>query len=190
MLDVSVEGVERRNREREPRDDARKERSQRKREPHGVARLGDPPQAQCDDDAEHDPERDEVRADDRQRYELPRKAHLADQVRVLEEAPRRRLRRSREEHPRRQPAEQEEPVVVTPDLGDAPEHREDEEVDEHEHERMQQRPAEPEHGTAVLRPDVTPEQASEELAIPNYVGVNGHRDQSRSAGRWTTLLRS
>ena len=189
MLDVAIEGVERRDRKREAGDDAGEERAEREREPHRVARVGKPPEAQHDDDAEHHREGDEVRADDRERHELAWEAHLADEIRVLEQAPRGRLRRGREEHPRGQAAEQEEPVVVAADLGDAPEHREDEQVHEHEHERVQQRPAEPEHRAAVLRADVAPEQASEELAIANYVGVNGHRGESRATGRSTTLSR-
>ena len=152
-----------------------KQGAEREGEPDRFPRLGDPPEAQHDDDGEHHGEAHEVRADDRERHELPWEAHLADEVRVLEQAPRRRLRRGREEHPGGKPAEEEEPVVVGPDLGDPPEHREDEQVHEHEHERVQERPAEPEHGAAVLRPNVAPEQASEELAVANYVGVNGHR---------------
>ena len=182
VLDVAVERVERRDREREAGDDAREERAERDREPDRVARLGDLPEAQHDDDAEHHREAHEVRADDRERDELAREAHLADEVRVLEEAPRRRLRRRREEHPRGKPAQEEEPVVVAPDLGDAPEHREDEQVDEHEDERVQERPSEPEDGAAVLRADVAPKEAPEELAIANYVGVNGHAEQSRATG--------
>ncbi len=159
------------------------------REPDRVARVGDLPEAQHDDHAEHYGEADEVRPDDRERHELPRKAHLADEVGVLEEAPRRSLRRGGEEHPRWEPAEQEQPVVVAPDLSDAPEHGEDEQVDEHEHERVQKRPPEPEDGASVLRADIAPKEASEELAVPNYVGVNGHREQSRATGCSTTLSR-
>ena len=49
---------------------------------------------------------------------------------------------------------------------------------------------ETEDGTAVLGPDVAPEEAPEELAVSNYVGVNGHREESRPTGWWTTLSRS
>ena len=38
---------------------------------------------------------------------------------------------------------------------------------------MQQRPPEPEERAAVLRANIAPEQASEQLAVANYVGVNG-----------------
>ena len=150
---------------------------------------GQPPEAEHGDDTEHHGEAHEVRPDDRERHELAREAHLADEIRVLEEAPRRRLRRGREEDPGGKTAEQEEPVVGAPHLRDAPEHGEDEEVDEHEHERMQERPPEPEHGAAVLRAQVAPEEAPEEVAEANYVGVNGHARQSRSAACSITLSR-
>ena len=141
------------------------------------------------DDAEHDRERDEIRADDRERHELAGEADLADEIRVLQEAPRGSLRRGREEDPGGQATQQEEPVVVAADLGDAPENGEDEQVHEHEDERVEERPAEPEDRAAVFARDVAAEEASEELAMTNYVGVNGHRGESRATGRSTTLSR-
>ena len=45
--------------------------------------------------------------------------------------------------------------------------------------------AEPEERAAVLRADVAPEEAPEELAIANYVGVNGHAE---SLGRQEARL--
>ena len=181
--------VQRGDGERESGDDAREERAERDRQPDRVAGLRDLPQAQRHHQAEHHGEAHEVRPHDRERDELTRKAHLADEVGVLEQRPRRGLRRRREEHPRGKPAEEEEPVVVTPDLGDPPEHREHEQVDEHQDERVQERPPEPEERAAVLRADIAAKEAPEQLAIANYVGVNGHREQSRAAGRSTTLSR-
>ena len=177
MLDVPEERVQRGDRERDPGHHAREERAQREREPHGVARLGNAEQAQDDDDDEHHREADEVGRHDREWDELARKTNLADEIRVLEQAARRRLRGRGEEHPGRQPAEEEEPVVAAPHLGDAPEKRENEQVDRHQDEWMQERPGEAEHGAAVLGPEIPPEEAPEELAVTDYVGVNGYGER-------------
>ena len=48
---------------------------------------------------------------------------------------------------------------------------------------MEERPPEPEHGTAVLRAEVAPKKASEEVVEANYVGVNRHARQCRRARR-------
>src|SRR5262249_48480452 len=109
---------------------------------------------------------------------------------VLEQAQRGGRGCGREEDPRREPAEQEEPVVVAPDLRDSPQHGEDEEVHEHEHERVEERPPEAEHGAAVLRSEIAPEEASEQVSEANYIGVNGHAGQSRPTPGSTTLSRS
>ena len=92
-------------------------------------------------------------------HELAREAHLADQVRVLEQAARRALKRRREEHPDRQPGEQEEPVVLVVGGLDLQQDREDEQVDEHQHERVRERPGEPEDGALVLGAQVAAEEA-------------------------------
>ncbi len=175
VLDVPEERVQRGDRERHPGDDAGEERPQRKREPHGIARLRELDQAQHDDDDQHDHEAHQVRCHDRQRDELPREAHLADEVRVLEQAPRRRLRCRGEEHPGGQPAEQEQPVVAALHRRDPPEQREHEQVDRHEDQRVQERPREPEDRAAVLRPKIAAKEAPEKLAIADDVRVDAHR---------------
>ena len=91
-------------------------------------------------DREHHGEADELGRDDRERHELAREAHFADQVRVLEQAPGRRLERGREEDPHRQAGEQEEPVVLVVRGLDLQHHAEDEQVDEHQHDRVGERP--------------------------------------------------
>ena len=156
-----------------------------KRAPSGIESQtvsrasGSVDQAQHDHHDEHHREADEVRGDNRKGNQLPREAHLSDQVRVLDQAARGRLRGGREEDPRGEPAEEEEPVVAAPDLRDAPEEREDEQVDGHEHERVQQRPCEPEDRAAVLRAHVAAEQAREELSVTEDVGIDGHRGDCR-----------
>ena len=94
--------VQRGDGERESGHDAREERAERDRQPDRVAGLRDLPQAQRHHQAEHHGEAHEVRPHDRERDELTREAHLADEVGVLEQRPRRGLRRRREEHPRRE----------------------------------------------------------------------------------------
>ena len=81
-------------------------------------------------------------------------AHFADEVRILEQAPRRRLRCRGEEHGRAVHPEQEQPVVAAVHRRDPPEQREHEEVDRHEDQQVQERPREPEDRPAVLRPKI------------------------------------
>ena len=101
MLDIAVEGVERGDRQREPRDEADDECGERNREPDGVASLRHVDEAERDDDREHHSEADELRRDDRERQELSREADLPDQVRVLEQAAGGGLERGGEEDPHR-----------------------------------------------------------------------------------------
>ena len=57
---------------------------------------------------------------------------------------------------------------------DLQQHAEDEQVDEHQHDRVRERPGEPEHRALVLRAQVAAEEAAEELAVADEVGVNRH----------------
>ncbi len=175
VLDVPVERVQRRNRERDPGDEADGERRERDREPDRATCLGDVDETEPDHDREHDDEADELGRDGRERHELAREAHLADQVRVLEQAPRRGLQRGREEDPDGEPRKQEEPVVLGVGGLDLEHHAEDEEVDEHQHDRMRERPEEAERRALVLRAQVAAEEAPEELPITIEVEVGSHR---------------
>ena len=53
-------------------------------------------------------------------------------------------------------------------------HREDDRVDAHEDDRKHERPAEPEHGAAVLHAQLSPEEVEEEIAVAKEVGVERH----------------
>ena len=53
-------------------------------------------------------------------------------------------------------------------------HAEDEQVDEHQHDRVRERPGEAEHRALVLRPQIAAEEAAEELAVAEEVEVGGH----------------
>jgi hypothetical protein len=174
VLDVAVEGVERGDREREAGHEADGEQRERQRQPDGVAGLGHVDEAEPDHDHEHHREADELRRHHREREKLAREAHLADEVRVLQHGARGGLQRGREEDPDRQPGEQEEPVVLVLRRLDLQEQREDEQVDEHQDDRVRQRPREPEHGALVLHAQVTAEEAAEELAIADEIGVDRH----------------
>ena len=140
------------------------------REPRDVAALRPEPEREPENDRRHRGERHYLGRDHRERDELPGEADLADDRRVLDEAPCAALQRCREEHPRRQAAEQEQPVVVevVRRLG-LPEHREDDQVDEHERHRQGERPCEPEHRALVLRAQVAPEEAAEQLAVAEEI---------------------
>ena len=111
-LDIPVDRVRRCDGERQARDEQDDHGADRDREPRGRARIGQDDHREHEHDRRHHGERDELRRDDRERHELPREAHLANQAGVLEQAPRRGLQRCREEDPRRQPAQQEQPVVI------------------------------------------------------------------------------
>ena len=54
-------------------------------------------------------------------------------------------------------------------------HAENEQVDEHQNDRMGQRPDEPEHGALVFGAQVPAEEAAEELVIAEEIGVDRHR---------------
>ena len=145
-----------------------------------VATLRAEPEREHENDHRHRREGDELRRDDGQRDELSREADLADERRVLDEAARRGLQRRGEEHPRRQPTEQEEPVVVEVGRLGLPEHGEDDQVDEHEREWQRQRPREPEERALVLRPQVATEEAAEQLAVAEEIPVDLHGGDCRA----------
>ena len=46
---------------------------------------------------------------------------------------------------------------------------------------MQERPGEAEHGAPVLRAEITPEEAAEQLAVPEEIAVDVHRGDCRAA---------
>ena len=56
-----------------------------------------------------------------------------------------------------------------------PHHREDDEVDEHQRHRQRERPQEPERRSLVLRAQIALEEAREQLAVADQIGVDGHR---------------
>ena len=72
------------------------------------------------------------------------------------------------------PQSRKQPVVAAPHLGDPPEERKNEQIHRHQDERVQERPREPEDRAAVLGTEIAAEEAPEELAIADYVGVNGY----------------
>src|SRR5579859_5592247 len=57
-------------------------------------------------------------------------------------------------------------------LDHAPEHREDEQVDAHQDERVGERPRYAEDRAFVPRPQIPPEQAAEQLAVPDQIDVH------------------
>ena len=52
---------------------------------------------------------------------------------------------------------------------------EDDQVDAQEHERIEERPEDPEQRSLVFRLEVPPEEVGEELAVAQEVGVDRHR---------------
>ena len=60
------------------------------------------------------------------------------------------------------------------DLERLQEHREDERVDRHQRQRVDQRPDETEHGAAVLAVQLAPEHVQEQVRIPDDVDVHAH----------------
>ena len=61
-------------------------------------------------------------------------------------------------------------------------HAEDEQVDEHQHNRVRERPREAQHRPLVLRPQVAAEEAAEELAVAQQVEVRRHPKLVYGAG--------
>ena len=174
-LDVAEDGVERREREREARDEDDDHGRDGDRSPGDVAALGPEPQRQAEHDRRHGGEGHHLGRDHRQGDELAREPDLADDRGVLDDAPRPALQRRREEDPRRKAAEQEQPVVVRLGRLRLPEHREDDEVHEHERGRQRERPREPEERSLVLRAEIAAEEAAEQLAVAEQVGIDAHR---------------
>ena len=172
MLDVAEDDRHRGEDERE----AAGQRDERQHEwnpgPERRSRLGKEDQVHRDDDREHHEQRDGVRRDDREREQLPGEAHLLDEARLAEQARARALNRPLEEHPGHEPGEQEERVVV--DIDGLQQHREDDRVDAHQDERQDERPAEPEHGAAVLHAQLPAKEVEEEIAVTEEVGVERH----------------
>ena len=145
---------------------------QRQCSPEGRPRLRDEDQVQREDDREHDEHRHEVRGDDRDREQLPRQAHLLHEARLAEQARAGHLDRGLEEDPDEKAAQEEERIVVDRDR--AHHDREDQPVREHEHDRVDQRPGDPERGASVLHAQLAPEQVQEQVAIAEEVRVNRH----------------
>jgi hypothetical protein len=52
---------------------------------------------------------------------------------------------------------------------------EDDEVNAQQHQRIEQRPEDPEEGSLVLRLKVPPEEIGKELAVAQEIGVDRHR---------------
>jgi hypothetical protein len=165
-LHVAEDRVQRRDREREPRDEHDDQHGCRQRHPRGIPAARPEPEREPEDDRGHHREGDHLRRDDGQRHELTGEAHLADQGGVLDQAARAGLQRGGEEGPRRQAAEEKEPVVVEIGRLRLPEDREHDEVDEHQRDRQRERPGQAQQRALVLRPQVAPHEAREELAIP------------------------
>ena len=80
-----------------------------------------------------------------------------------------------EERPRREPAEKKEPVVVDVCRLRLPEHREHGEIHEHQRDRKRERPGKTEDRALVLRAELAPEEAPEQLVVAQQVRVDAHR---------------
>ena len=123
VLDVAVERVQRGDREREPGDDAREERSEREREPDRRARLGQLPRLRDDTTPSMTAKLTRfvptIDSGTSCRGKRTLRMRFAFSSRLRDDA----CDGGREEHPRGEAAEQEEPVVAASDLGDLPEER-------------------------------------------------------------------
>ena len=172
MLDVAVQHVQARKREREARRNAHEQGRERQCEQFRAARFRNERERQDEQDREHQPIRDEVRADDGESGQLPREARPANQRRVVEHRTRPGLDRRREEDPRREPGEQVQRVVR--DRRRAPQVVEHEQVHAHQHERRDQHPDDAEHRSLVLGVQVAAEEVPEQLAIADQIGVDRH----------------
>ena len=122
--------------------------------------------------AEHHEHRHEVRGDDGERQQLPGKAHLLDEARVAEKARARHLDGGLEEHPGHEPGEHEQRVVL--DRDGPQQDREEQPVAEHQHDRVDERPHQPERGTPVFDAQLTAEEVEKEVAVTEKVGVELH----------------
>ena len=86
MLDVAVERVQGRERQRHPAHEQDEQPSKRQRKPHGPPRARQEHQGENHDHAEHHDEGDELCSHDGERNELARETHLPDEIRVLDQA--------------------------------------------------------------------------------------------------------
>ena len=150
---------------------------------HTVSRApGTKIEREHDQDREHHRERDRLGRDDREGDELAREAHLLDQLGAVDHRARARLERDGEEEPAGDPGEQVERVVRDLLLL-VPDQAEDEQVDRHQRQRVDERPDDTERRAAVLGVEVAPEEIREELPVADEIGVDGHPRQCRGARR-------
>jgi hypothetical protein len=99
-----------------------------------------------------------------------RQPNLLDEAGMAEQARAGHLDRGLEEEPDQEPREQEERIVLDRDR--AHDHREDEPVREHEHDRVDQRPRDPKRRAAVLHAQLAPEEVQEEIAVAEEIDVD------------------
>ena len=179
MLDVPIDDRQVAEDDRQPARQRDQRKEERDRSPERRSRLGDEDQVHDDDDGQHGPERDDVGRDDGQRQNVAWEAHLLHERRLGEEARARHLHRGLEEDPGDKPGEDEERVVL--DLERLQEHREDERVDRHQRQRVDERPDQPEDRAAVLPVQLAAEDVQEQVRVPDDVGVEAHDAASLGA---------
>src|SRR4051812_29638436 len=164
VLDVAEEDVDDREQPREAQREADESRENRDRERDRACRPRHRDQAGRHEDREHDGGRGQLGQHRRGGDQLAREPDLLHQIRVADQRIRPELYPGLEEAPHRQPGEHEERVVRDVARG-APEHREDERVDAHHRERVDERPGEPERRALVAHPDFPPQEGLEQLAV-------------------------
>ena len=107
------------------------------------------------------------------------KRDLLHERRVREQARARHLHRRLEEHPGHKPGKDEQRVVL--DLERLEEHREDERVDGHERERVDQGPEQPKDRAPILSMELAAKDVQEQVRVADDVGIEAHSAASVGA---------
>ena len=163
VLDVAVGDVERREPEADPERGHEREQEQARHHQHGDRPRGEAVGGEHDDeDREGDREVDETREHGGDRRREPREVDLAQQVRVADEARRRLRHRAREERPGHEAGEVERQPG---DPGLLRVRVEEERHHDHQEQRLEDGPGDPERGLLVADEDVPPGEEEEELAV-------------------------